>query len=129
MKVLLHHTNYPELKLIINAGVTAIDMLYVQIDMDLELQQSEEYLMYRTEMLLKSRTQSMQTHLCILGLNSLQQMERSPFHKDSLIRSRGMILQELSCTPCQVTVTLGYTRGDMCHTEYLPVYLKEEPYI
>ena len=68
----------------------------------------------------------MQTHLCILGLNSLQQMERSPFHQDSLIRSRGIILQELSCTPCQVTVTLGYIRGDLCHTEYLPVYLGEE---
>ena len=68
----------------------------------------------------------MQTNLCVLGLNSLQQMERSPFHTDSLVRTRGMILQELSCTPCQVTVTLGYKRGDMCHTEYLPVYLKDE---
>ena len=124
--VLLHHTNYPELKLIINAGVTTIDMLHVQVDMDLELRQSEEYLMYRTEMLFNLRTQAMQTHLCVLGLSSLQQMERSPFHRDSLIRSRGMILQELSCTPCQVTVTLGYKRGDMCHTEYLPVYLKDE---
>ena len=61
MKVLLHHTNYPELKLIINAGVPTIDMLHVQIDMDLELRQSEEYLMYRTEVLLQSRTQAMQT--------------------------------------------------------------------
>ena len=85
--VLIHHTNYPELKLIINAGVPAIDMLHTQIDMDLELRLSEEYLMYRTEEMLMSRTQSMQTHLCILGLNSLQQMERSPFHKYALIRS------------------------------------------
>ena len=36
-----------------NAGVTTIDMLHVQIDMDLELRQSEEYLMYRTEALLQ----------------------------------------------------------------------------
>ena len=75
-------------------------MLHVQIDMDLELRQSEEYLMYRTEVLLQSRTRAMQTHLCVMGLNSLQQMERSPFHPDSLIRSRGTIIQELSCTPC-----------------------------
>ena len=53
-------------------------------------------------------------------------MERSSFHKDALIRSRGHILQELKCTQCQVTATLGYHRGDLCHTEYLPVYLGEE---
>ena len=68
----------------------------------------------------------MQKNLCVLGLSSLQQVERSPFHRDSLVRVRGMIIQELSCTPCQVTVNLGYKRGDMCHTEYLPVYLNEE---
>ena len=101
-------------------------MLHTQIDMDLELRLSEEYIMNRNEEMLMSRTQSMQTHLCILGLNSLQPMERSPFYKDALIRSRGHILQELQCTQCQVTVTLGYTRGDLCHTEYLPVYLGEE---
>ena len=68
----------------------------------------------------------MQTHLCVMGLNSLQQMERSTFHPDNLIRSRGTIIQELSCIPCQVTATLGYSRGDLCHTEYLPVYLGDE---
>ena len=124
--VLIHHTNYPELKLIMNAGVTTIDMLHVQIDMDLELRQSEEYLMYRTEALLQSRTQAMQAHLCAMRLNSLHSMERSPFHPDSLIRSRGTIIQELRCSPCQVTATLGYSRGDLCHTEYLPVYLGDE---
>ena len=111
--VQIHHTNYPELKVIINEDAPAID------DMDLELRLSEEYLMYRTEELLMSKSKSMQSHLCILGLNSLQQMERSPFHKDALIRSRGHILQELQCTQCQVTATLGYQRGDLCHTELL----------
>ena len=74
--VLLHHTNYPELKLIINAGVTTIDTLHVQVDMDLELRQSEEYVMYRSEMLVNLRMQAMQTHMCVLGLSSLQQVER-----------------------------------------------------
>ena len=83
----IHHTNYPELKVIISEDAPAIDILQTQIDMDLELRLSEEYLMYRTEELLMLKSKSMQSHLCILGLNSLQQMERSPFHKDALIRS------------------------------------------
>ena len=90
--VQIHHTNYPELKVIINEDAPAID------DMDLELGLSEEYLMYRTEELMMSKSKSMQSHLCFLGLNSLQQMEHSPFHKDALIRTRGNILQELQCT-------------------------------
>ena len=124
--VLLHHTNYPELKLIIDGGVTNLDTLHVQVDMDLELRQSEEYVIYRSEMLVNLRTQTMQKSLCVQQVLSLQQVERSPFHRDSLTKVRGMIIQELSCTPCQVTVNLGYKRGDMCHTEYLPVYLNEE---
>ena len=108
--VQIHHTNYPELKVIINEDAPAID------DMDLELRLSEEYLMYRTEELLMSKSKSMQLHLCILRLNSLQQMERSPFHRDALIRTRGHILQELQCTQCQVTATLGYQRGDLCQS-------------
>ena len=111
--VQIHHTNYPELKVIIGEDAPAIDILQMQIDMDLELRLSEEYLMYRTEELLMSKSKSMQSHLCILGLNSLQQMERSLFHKDALIRTRGHILQELQCTQCQVTATFGYQRGNL----------------
>ena len=90
--VQIHHTNYPELKVIIDSEAPAIDIVQTQINMDLELRISEEYLMYRTEELLMSKLKSMQLHLCILGLNSLQQMERSPFHTDALIRTCGHIL-------------------------------------
>ena len=91
----IHHTNYPALKIIIDSKAPAIGTVQTQINMDLELRISEEYLMYRTKELLMSRTAQMQSNLCILGLNSLQQMERSPYHPDALIRTRGHILQEL----------------------------------
>ena len=51
-----NHTNYPELKVIISEDAPAIDILQTQIDMDLELRLSEEYLMYRTEELLMSKS-------------------------------------------------------------------------
>ena len=53
----------------------------------MELRMSEEYLMYRTEQLMMSRTAQMQLHLCTLGLNNIAQMERSPFHPGDLIRT------------------------------------------
>ena len=43
--VQIHHTNYPELKVIIGEEIPAIDTLQTQIDMDLELRISKEYLM------------------------------------------------------------------------------------
>ena len=73
--VQIHHTNYPELKIIIDSEAPAIGTVQTQINMDLELRISEEYLMYRTEELLMTRTAQMQSHLCTLGLRCLQQME------------------------------------------------------
>ena len=54
--VQIHHTNYPELQIIIDSEAPAIGTVQTQINMDLELLISEGYLMYRTEELLMSRT-------------------------------------------------------------------------
>ena len=79
--------------------------------------------MYKTEELMMLRTAQMQLHLCAIGLNNKAQMERSPFHPDALVRTRGHIIQEMECQPVQVKSTLGYQRGDLCYMDYLPVYL------
>ena len=89
---------------------------------------SEDNLMYKTEQLLMTRTIQMEQHLCTLGMSNIAHMERSPttVHPDALIRARGHIIQELECQSVQVSVTLGYQRGDQCHLDYLPVYLGKE---
>ena len=50
--VQIHHTNYPELKIIIDSEAPAIGTVQTQINMDLELRMSEEYLMFKTEELM-----------------------------------------------------------------------------
>ena len=90
--------------------------------MDLELRMSKEYLMYKTEQLLTSRTIQMQQHFWTVGMSNIAHMERSPFHPDALIRARGHIIQEKECQPVQVTSRLGY----LCHLDYLLVYLGKE---
>ena len=88
--VQIHHTNYPELKILIDSEALTIGTVQSQINMDLELQMSEEYLMYKTEELMMSRTAQMQLHLCTIGLNNIAQMERSPLYPDALIRNQGL---------------------------------------
>ena len=65
--VQIHHTNYPELKIIIDSEAPAIGTVQTQINMDLELRMSEEYLMFKTEELMMSRTAQMQLHLCTIA--------------------------------------------------------------
>ena len=65
-------------------------------------------MLYRVEMLVSNKMQTIQQNVCVQQVSSLTQVERSPFHHDSLIRVRRMIIQELSRQPCEVTVNLGY---------------------
>ena len=43
-------------------------------------------------MMLESTIHGIQKHLCMLGTESVQQMERSPLHPNALIRDRGDII-------------------------------------
>ena len=53
--------------------------------------------------------------------------EISPFHDHSLLRLRGDILQELTCTPVNAEVRLGEQRGELCSTDTIPVWLNNQP--
>lgn len=125
-------TDYPELMIIpetqnmINK-LQGLTMHPESINLDLELRLSEEYLHYQMEVMLQSTVHEIQKHLCMLGEHSIQQLERSPFHPDALIRDRGDIIQEMQCRTVEVTSSPGYQRHDKCSREYLPVYLGEEP--
>ena len=75
------------------------------VDLELELRTSEEYLLYRMEQQLYNRFREVGQKLCNLNSANLQALEHSPFHNDALIRIRGQICQEVSCSEVVVTVT------------------------
>ena len=79
------------------------------------------------EQQLYNRFREVGQKLCNLNSANLQSLERSLFHKDALIRIRGRICQELSCSEVVVTVTEGERRSDDCYDSLIPVNLEGQP--
>ena len=123
-------TDYPEIVIIADTLDPKLGDLLTHPDsmnIDLEIRMTTEFSHYRVEMMLDSTIHGIQKHLCMLGTESVQQMERSPLHPNALIRDRGDIIQEMECTKVEVTVSPGYKRHDKCSRDHLPVYMNEEP--
>ena len=126
-------TNYPELKIItaesaavpmpsISAHLTATD-----VNIDLEIRSSEEYLAYRFETLIQNQIAKMGEKLCNLNSHGITRVEMSPFHQNSLLRVLGDVIQELTCAPVRVQVRIGEKRDEKCYSEALPVWLNNQP--
>ena len=125
-------TDYPELMVVPDSQENGVKLMEMSahadnINIDLELRVSEEFLHFQMERMIQSTIHEVQKHLCTLGTNSLHQLERSPIHPNALIRDRGDIIQEMQCKTVEVTSSPGYQRHDKCSKEYMPVYLGEEP--
>lgn len=97
------------------------------VDLELEVKTSEEYLLYRMEQSLYDRFREVGQKICNLNSANLRTLERSPFHKDALIRIRGQICQELSCNEVVVTVSEGERRGPECYDSLIPVNFEGQP--
>lgn len=98
------------------------------LDLDLEIRTSEEYLSYRFERLFSHQIAETGQQLCTVAAHSLQHAELSPFAKDSIIRVRGDILQELQCNKVTVSARLGDQRGKVAQcSSALPVWHGTKP--
>jgi len=125
----VYKTEYDGLLMLILTGSTRPTLPPVQaetISMDMQIRTSEEYIMYRTEQLLRDKFKLLGHRVCRMNFASLKSLERSPFHKNALIRIRGQLIQELTCKEVQVTATEGDTRGE-CYDNLLPVTLEGIP--
>ena len=126
-------TNYKDLKVVLQEDqISQINALSEhispsQVDLDLELRTSAEYLSYRFEVLLKDRLRHVAGNLCRVSQHSLGRAELSPFHKNSLLRVKGEVLQELACKPVQAEIRLGESRSTRCYTDAIPAWLNNEP--
>ena len=126
-------TLYTDLKLVHNANALADIKSVINslgpstLDLDLELRVSDEYLTYDFEQKLQQYIRKLGMSLCHMNRHTLIQSERSPFHKNAILRIRGEVIQELSCTPVQVEARIGDKRSNKCLLDSLPVWLKNEP--
>ena len=126
-------TSYPDIKVITEAhAVASVANIATHLspsilDMDLELRTSEEFLAYMFETTLKQSLSNVGSSICKMGRHGLGNSEISPFHDHSLLRIRGDIVQELTCTPVNAEVRLGEQRGELCSTDTIPVWLNNQP--
>ena len=128
-----YQTNYQDIKVVTGANtdlaINAVGkhLAASDVDIDLEVRTSEEYLSYHFEKLIKDKLTSVGQKLCSLNQHGLIQTEISPFHKNSLLRIMGDIVQELECTPVKLQVRLGERRNGNCNSNALPAWLQTEP--
>ena len=110
-------TGYPELMVVPDSQENGVKLMEMSahgdnVNIDLELRVSEEFLHFQMERIIQSTIHEVQKHLCTLGTNSLHQLEPSPIHPNALIRDRGDIIQEMQCKTVEVTSSPGYQRHD-----------------
>ena len=99
------------------------------VDINLEVAATTAYLNFRLEKLITNQLDKVGTRLCSMGTHNLEHAELSPFHKDSLLRLRGDILQELTCNPIEVIARIGENRNNKCFSEALPVWYENKPFL
>ena len=90
------------------------------VDIDLELRASLEYLSYYTEYVVRHQVLDFSTKICKIMMESNTQIERSPFRRNHLFRRRGDLVQELRCEEKQVYFTLGVALLPECYRHGLP---------
>ena len=130
-------TQYPELKMVRRADTTLPNSLFLndksevaaaEINTDLEIRVSLDFLHHHWSEILYHRLQSMGSRLCAINKGQLPLHELSPFHKNSLIRTRGDVVEELECEEVTVELREGEDRHKgLCVKGAFPVYLSGQP--
>ena len=126
------HTNFKNLKIVMKEKWMS-ELRHVahtlgpsELDLDLELRTSADYMTYNMEQMVKNKMLHMGSNLCKMNRHSLNTAEISPFHINSLLRIRGEVVSELECTPVTVSVREG-DRRTFCTADSLPAWLGNEP--
>ena len=91
------------------------------VDIQLEERVIDSYNDRRTAHQLHNLTNNLSQELCQISRSAWLTDTISPWHPDSLLRTRGEIIQELTCTPTDVLVAVGDHLEQKCYAGALPV--------
>ena len=84
------------------------------VNAEIELKTTSEYLAYVFETQLRKKVRLLHSSLCRLNEDQILTADLSPFHSHALIRARGDVVQEMLCTPVDLTVEVGTSYKDQC---------------
>ena len=91
------------------------------VDLQLEERVIDSYNDHFISSQFRNLTAVMSQELCQVSRAAWMADTVSPWHPDSLLRVRGEVVQELTCTPTDVMVTLGDHLEQKCYAGALPV--------
>lgn len=129
----VQRTNYAHIKVVLKehavAEVPSMDQYLTasMLDLELELKTSAEYLAFMFEETMQKKLKQVGKSVCKMSQHGLGSTEISPFHPDSLLKLRGDLIQELTCTRVQVEARLGERRSDNCYLDAFPAWLHTQP--
>ena len=121
IKILRGHQAFASLSSLISQMSPSI------VNIDLELRCTVEYLTFSFEEKLRNQMKNIGQNLCDMSKHTLPTSEISPFHKDRLLRIRGELISELTCTAVDAEVRVGETRGSQCTANSIPGWLHNSP--
>ena len=111
----VHATQYKKL-LISMDQVSTLLPVEGNVDLDLEIRTTVEFTEVEAINLAREMIQEEHHSLCLLTLQSAAVGDvRSPFTKNAILRSRGDVLTELSCSEVQVTFVLHEELQPHCY--------------
>ena len=121
IKILRGHQAFASISSLLNQMSPSI------LNIDLELRCTAEYLTFLFEEKLRNQMKNVGQNLCDMSKHSLSTAETSPFHANSLIRIRGELVSELTCTAVDASIRIGETRGSKCTANSIPGWLYNSP--
>ena len=84
------------------------------VNAEIELKTTGEYLAYVFETQLRKKVRLLHSSLCRLNEGQILTTDLSPFHDHALIRVRGDVVQEMLCTPVDLTLEVGVSYKNTC---------------
>ena len=123
----IKETQFKEIRIVRGPGDRQVPWAEgVDVNIDLELRMTAEYLSYQTESMLQKELELVRGTFCRLQTHTLQKVEKSPFHRAAMIRVRGQVVQEYFCQEEEVTLREGQDTGPDCYEDAIPVNVNGE---
>lgn len=118
-------TQYPDLYISLNPANNLMDIQGDEINLDLEMRLTVEYLQYYTEDMTNVLQANVAHDLCEIKSQFHRSTDMSPFHHDHMIRRRGNIIQEFKCQEVLAVVVTNTVPTPHCFRHAIPAFLND----
>ena len=124
----MYATQFPSVKVLLSVKKDSYHTVEsVEIDINLEIQITTEYLQYQSKVELHKGLSNLGKRICSISQNKIKDMSLSPYHPDSIIHLQGDVINEIQCERVTVIAHVGEKRSNDCHLDSLPVYHDGKP--